>query len=212
MIWFQNGNVALKAKRLVGVHNCRNAERRTDGNPRHHPPLLGQRGQGDFVPKDVSGLDGCIVRRALRFNLIAKCWRADEVVEEAAVEPYRVDFEQEVVAVDDGAVECAGYDAKATNLGVDFGNKKFACAADLLLLGLDECARHLVARNDALGVELNAWPPVNHHIINGDELLAVAEHFPQPRGRPLLAHRCPIGRIRARARPSSSTTSAPRSK
>ena len=53
------------------------------------------------------------------------------------------------MAADDCAVEFLGNDPIAPKLGVDFRNKKFARAANLLSLRLDFCARHAVTQDYA---------------------------------------------------------------
>lgn len=78
------------------------------------------------------------------------------------------------MATYDGAIDCFGHDAKATDLGIDFSDKKLSGAAHLLLLGLDECSGNFVAENDALSVQLNARTAMGRKIVNRHELLAVA--------------------------------------
>src|SRR5436309_12256059 len=55
-------------------------------NPRHHPPLLRQRRQRDFITENMPRANRGVVRRALRRYLFAKCWRADKEIEKMAVE------------------------------------------------------------------------------------------------------------------------------
>lgn len=88
------------------------------------------------------------------------------------------------MAAYDGASQRLWDQSEATHLCVDLSDQKVTGATHLLGLGLDERARNLVAYNDTLRVQLDAGPSVRREVIDGDELLSVANQLAEPRAWP----------------------------
>jgi hypothetical protein len=70
-------------------------------HPRHHPPLLRQRRQRNFITEYMRRSNRGVIRRALRGDLLAKRWRADKKIQKAPVELRLINHEQEIVAAHD---------------------------------------------------------------------------------------------------------------
>lgn len=155
---------------------------------RHDPTLFRQWRKRDFVSENVGRSNGGVVRRTLRFNLVAECQRADEVVEKSSIKFGIVDFKQKLVTANDGTVKGSRDNTETSDLGVYFGNKKFTGMADLLRFGFNESTRDFIAKEDALSMKLNAGSLVDCKIINRDELFALPQHLPQSNLRPHFAH------------------------
>ena len=100
----------------------------------------------------MCGSNSSVVCRSLRFDLLAKRWCTNEIIQKASFELRFMDGEEEIVAADQRTVERFGDDAEAANLGVYFCDQKLPDTANLLLLGFDQRARYFIAQHDALRV------------------------------------------------------------
>jgi hypothetical protein len=114
-------------------------------DPRHYPPLLFDRRKGNFVGQHIRRTDRSIVRGSLRLYLPAERCGADKIVEKFAIHILLDNIEQKVVTADDCAFQPIGDNAEAANFCVDFGNHKISGTACLLLLGLYDRTKNLVA-------------------------------------------------------------------